>query len=77
MLLFFVLSFFKKGDTIQGGTLFKEIWYVKINQNNKNSLAIRKYNGDTILYQMDFPQCRNYKKKSKFGLSLPYEIFRQ
>ena len=25
MFLFYVLSFFKKGDTIQGGTLFKEI----------------------------------------------------
>ena len=25
MFLFCVLSFFKKGDTIQGGTLFKEI----------------------------------------------------
>ena len=34
MVLFYVLSFFKKGDTIQGGTLFnggtlfKEIWYL-------------------------------------------------
>ena len=34
MFLFYVLSFFKKGDTIQGRTLFKggillkEIWYV-------------------------------------------------
>ena len=27
MFLFYVLSFFKKGDTIQGGTLFKEIRY--------------------------------------------------
>ena len=27
MSLFYVLSFFKKGDTIQGGTLFKEIRY--------------------------------------------------
>ena len=26
--LFYVLSFFKKGDTIQGGTLFKEIRYL-------------------------------------------------
>jgi hypothetical protein len=25
---FYVLSFFKKGDTIQGGTLFKEIRYL-------------------------------------------------
>ena len=25
-----MLSFFKKGDIIQGGTLFKEIWYVKL-----------------------------------------------
>ena len=25
MFLFYVLSFFKKGDTIQGGTLLKEI----------------------------------------------------
>ena len=29
MFLFYVLSFFKKGDTIQGGTLFKEIRYMK------------------------------------------------
>ena len=29
MLLFYVLSFFKKGDTIQGGTLFKEIRYLE------------------------------------------------
>ena len=28
MFLFYVLSFFKKGDAIQGGTLFKEIRYV-------------------------------------------------
>ena len=28
MFLFYVLSFFKKGDTIQGATLFKEIRYV-------------------------------------------------
>ena len=27
MVLFYVLSFFKKGDTIQGGILFKEIRY--------------------------------------------------
>jgi hypothetical protein len=27
MFLFYVLRFFKKGDTIQGGTLFKEIQY--------------------------------------------------
>ena len=26
--LFYVLSFFKNGDIIQGGTLFKEIRYV-------------------------------------------------
>ena len=30
MFLFYVLSFFKKGDTIQGGTLFKEIWYISL-----------------------------------------------
>ena len=29
MFLFYVLSFFKKGDTIEGGTLFKEIRYMK------------------------------------------------
>ena len=28
MFLFYVLSFFKKGDTIQRGTLFKEIRYL-------------------------------------------------
>ena len=28
MFLIYVLSFFKKGDNIQGGTLFKEIRYV-------------------------------------------------
>ena len=28
MFLFYVLSFFKKEDTIQGGTLFKEIRYL-------------------------------------------------
>ena len=28
MFLFYVLSFSKKGDTIQGGTLFKKIWYM-------------------------------------------------
>ena len=28
MFHFYVLSFFKKGATIQGGTLFKEIWYI-------------------------------------------------
>ena len=27
MFLFYVLSFFKKGDIIQGGTVFKEILY--------------------------------------------------
>ena len=27
MFLFYVLSFFKKRDTIQGGTLFKEVRY--------------------------------------------------
>ena len=30
MFLFYVLSFFKKGDTIQGGTLFREIRYIYI-----------------------------------------------
>ena len=31
ILLFYVLTFFKKGDTIQGGgTLFKEIRYLKV-----------------------------------------------
>ena len=29
MFLFYVLRFFKKRDTIQGGTLFKEIWYLE------------------------------------------------
>ena len=29
MFLFYVLSFFKKGDTIQGGTLFKGRHYLK------------------------------------------------
>ena len=29
MFLFYVLNFFKKGNTIQGGTLFKEIRYSK------------------------------------------------
>ena len=28
MFLFYVLSFFKKGDTIQGGTLFKRGHYL-------------------------------------------------
>ena len=28
MFLFYVLSFFKKGDNILGGTLFKEIRYL-------------------------------------------------
>ena len=32
--------------------------YVKIDENNENSLAIRKY-GDRILNQMDFSPCRN------------------
>ena len=30
MFLFYVLSFFKKGETIQGGTLFKEIRYIRL-----------------------------------------------
>ena len=30
MFLFYVLSFFKKEDTIEGGTLFKEIMYLQI-----------------------------------------------
>ena len=29
MFLFYVLSFFKKGDTIQGGTLFKGVHYLR------------------------------------------------
>ena len=29
MFLFYVLSFFKKGDTIQGGTLFKGKHYLR------------------------------------------------
>ena len=29
MFLFYVLSFFKKGDTIQGGTLFKGGHYLR------------------------------------------------
>ena len=29
MFLFYVLNFFKKGDTIQGGTLFKGGHYLK------------------------------------------------
>ena len=29
MFLFYVLSFFKKGDAIQGRTLFKEIRYIE------------------------------------------------
>ena len=28
MFLFYALSFFKKGDAIQGGTLFKDIRYM-------------------------------------------------
>ena len=44
MFLFYVLSFFKKGDTIQGGTLFKggyylakEVWY--LSQQKPSDLA--------------------------------------
>ena len=29
MFLFYLLSFFKKGDTIQGGTLFKGGFYLR------------------------------------------------
>ena len=29
MFLFYVLSFFKRGDTIQGGTLFKGGYYLR------------------------------------------------
>ena len=29
MFLFYVLSFFKKGDTIEGGTLFKGGYYLR------------------------------------------------
>ena len=32
MFLYYVLNFFKKGDTIQGGALFKEIRYVDSGQ---------------------------------------------
>ena len=45
MFLFYVLSFFKKGDTIQGGTLFKEIQYLICGANMivKDNLAKKYY----------------------------------
>ena len=44
MFLFYVLSFFKKGDTIQGGTLFKGGHY------------LRKYDIHSILLNNSAPK---------------------
>jgi hypothetical protein len=38
MSLFYVLSFFKKGDAIQGGTLLKEIRYFRLKKMVKKGL---------------------------------------
>ena len=44
MFLFYVLSFFKKGDTIQGGTLFKEIRYTFIGRKWWRLIFTQKFN---------------------------------
>ena len=38
MFHFYVLSFFKKGDTIQGRTLFKEIQTIKVTKPTVNKV---------------------------------------
>ena len=49
MFLFYELTFFRKGDIIQGRTLFlkKEIWYIKAKKKKNNfldfTLKLHKY----------------------------------
>ena len=48
MFLFYILSFFKKGDTIQGGKLFKGGHYSRKYGNYFNVLANIKIKSDLI-----------------------------
>ena len=70
MFIFYLLSFFKKGDTIQGGTLFKEIWYVDSQRNRFINLTVsQKFNPDlskllrqliVILFLLSLKQCAEW-----------------
>ena len=45
MFLFYVITFFKKGDTIQGGTLFEEIRYIpffRVHDTFQKEILVRK-----------------------------------
>ena len=52
MFLFYVLSFFKKGDTIQGGTLFKEIRFTDLG-------GIFKFSAQDSDLEYLFWRCKN------------------
>ena len=60
MFLFYVLSFFKKGDTIQGGTLFKGGHY------------LRKYGKHFLTDKLieNYLAVVRVVKRIKFGLNL-------
>ena len=54
MFLFYVLRFFKKGITIQGGTLFKEEYYLRKYGNPSSVVYVPELIGalsDSILHQ--------------------------
>ena len=59
MFLFYVLSFFKKGDTIQVGTLFKEIMYfhMTVYQNGSEMDIVSFYNYFNNKSALSFKAC--------------------
>ena len=67
MFLFYVVSFFKKGETIQGRTLFKEI-----RQSKKTKLTQFDFNSILDLPGQTMPQKR---RRSQTTMSFHFSIF--
>ena len=66
MFLFYVLSFFKKGDTIQGGTLFKGGHYLRKYGISHQSLGLVSSlsNVETAIY---WSKAKTKRSESIFG----------
>ena len=72
MLLFYVLSYFKKGDTIQGGTLYKGGHYLRKYSSSKST---GKKTGKTHLYAMSSYASQQFEFKRRWKRNENYEGF--
>ena len=65
MFHFYVLSFFKKGDNIQGGTLFKGGHYLRKYGNSSIEIKNCTYIHITIYFHQKKTLCGTFKRKQE------------